>query len=145
MQTLARRNPSKAQRVATTNARRLNNLLLMMQFDPIEIGARIKRARLECGLTQEEVAGMGAFSYRSLQGWETGERIPFKHFAELGQLLRKTSEWFLYGDEEQEEGGAAQVRYMELLKRLGEVESQQQEILEALRKRLPESPEDADQ
>jgi transcriptional regulator with XRE-family HTH domain len=112
----------------------------MMQFDPLEIGSRIKRARLEAGLTQEEVAGMGTFSYRSLQGWETGERIPFKHMAELGQLLRKTSEWFLYGDEADQE---TESRYEMLLKRLGDVESQQQEILEALRSRL-ESPGDAD-
>ena len=111
----------------------------MVQFNSHEIGARIKQARLEAGLTQNELAGMGTFSYRSLQGWETGERIPFKHFAELSQLLRKTSEWFLYGDEPD---STTEGRYEELLERLGQVEAQQQEILEALRP-PPESPQDA--
>jgi len=114
----------------------------MMQFDPIEIGARIKQARLEAGLTQEELAGLGKFSSRSVQGWESGARIPFKHIAELGMLLRKTSEWFLYGDEPD---STTETRYEELLKRLGQVEAQQQELLEALRSRLPEFPKDADQ
>ena len=116
----------------------------MKNFDAVEIGARIKQARLESGLTQIDLAGMGMFSYRSLQGWETGERIPFKHFAELGQLLRKTSEWFLYGDVEESFPTIDTSRYDELLTRLAELETQQLEILEALR-RLPGSPEDADQ
>jgi len=113
-----------------------------MQFNPLEIGARIKQARLEAGLTQNDLAGMGSFSYRSVQGWETGERIPFKHFAELSQLLRKSSEWFLYGEEAD---STAEDRYEMLLERLGQVEAQQQELLEALRARLPEAPEDAGQ
>jgi len=116
-----------------------------MPFDSVGVGLRIKQARLEAGLTQEELAELADVSARSVQGWESGARIPFKHMSELSRLLKKSSEWFLYGDEEQEEGGVAQVRYMELLKRLGEVESQQQEILEALRSRLPGSPGDADQ
>lgn len=108
----------------------------MVQFNPIEIGARIKQARLEAGLTQIDLAGMGMFSYRSVQGWEMGERIPFKHMAELAALLKKTSGWFLYGDESDNEPEWAK-RYDELLNRLGEVESRQQEILAALRERLP--------
>jgi transcriptional regulator with XRE-family HTH domain len=142
MQTLATRKPSRTQGLATTKARKLRTFLLEMQFNPLEIGARIKQARLEAGLTQNDLAGMGSFSYRSVQGWETGERIPFKHFAELSQLLRKSSEWFLYGEEAD---STAEDRYEMLLERLGQVEAQQQELLEALRARLPEAPEDAGQ
>jgi transcriptional regulator with XRE-family HTH domain len=132
-----------AQTLTATKTRKLRRFLLdVTQFDPIEIGMRIKQARLESGLTQIDLAGMGAFSYRSVQGWETGERIPFKHFAELSRLLKKTSEWFLYGDEPD---STTETRYEELLERLGQVEAQQQELLEALRSLLPESPKDADQ
>ena len=141
MTTQTIRNMPKTQLLSSQKARKLRTFLLEMQFNPLEIGARIKQARLEAGLTQNDLAGMGSFSYRSVQGWETGERIPFKHFAELGQLLRKTSEWFLYGDEPD---STTETRYQELLERLGQVEAQQQELLEEVRSRLPESPRDAD-
>jgi len=110
----------------------------MKNFDAVEIGARIKQARLESGLTQIDLAGMGMFSYRSLQGWETGERIPFRHFAELSQLLRKTSEWFLYGEDEYDPTGK-DARYDDLLARMKLIEYQQREILEALKLQPPAS------
>ncbi len=140
MQTLATRKTPRTQGLAATKARKLRTFLLEMQFNPLEIGARIKQARLEAGLTQSDLAGMGSFSYRSVQGWETGERIPFRHFEELSRLLRKSSEWFLYGEEAD---STVEDRYEMLLERLGQVEAQQQELLEALRARLPEAPEDA--
>jgi transcriptional regulator with XRE-family HTH domain len=105
----------------------------MMAFDKVEIGARIKQARLESGLTQEELAGMGSFSYRSIQGYETGERIPFKHFPELSQLLRKPTVWFLYGDEPDDSIEEIKTRFDELLARVKLIEYQQREILEALK------------
>jgi len=71
----------------------------MEQFQAAEIGARIKQARLERGLTQDELASMTSFSKRSLQDYELGETIPYRHFAELGRLLRRPAEWFLHGDE----------------------------------------------
>lgn len=71
----------------------------MQQFEAQEIAARIKRARLERGLTQEALAEMASFSKRSLQDYEAGNTIPYHHFRELGRLLNKPPEWFLYGDE----------------------------------------------
>jgi repressor LexA len=71
----------------------------MQQFEAQEIGARIKQARLERGLTQEQLAEMASFSKRSLQDYEAGSTIPYSHFRELGRLLNKPPEWFLYGDE----------------------------------------------
>jgi repressor LexA len=71
----------------------------MQQFGAAEIGARIKQARLERGLTQEELAALASFSKRSLQDYESGKTIPYRHLGELGQLLGKSIEWFLHGDE----------------------------------------------
>jgi len=71
----------------------------MQRFEAQEIGARIKQARLERGLGQGELAAMASFSKRSLQDYEYGETIPYKHFQELSRLLAKPPEWFLYGDE----------------------------------------------
>ena len=136
--TTSTRNTVKAKLVSETTLRKLRSFLPVMPFDSIEVGLRIKQARLESGLTQEELAGMGTFSYRSVQGWETGERIPFKHLAELGQLLRKTSEWFLYGEDEYDPTGK-DARYDDLLARMKLIEYQQREILEALKLQPPAS------
>jgi len=42
---------------------------------------------------------MTSFSKRSLQDYESGDTIPYRHFAELGNLLGRRPEWFLHGDD----------------------------------------------
>jgi transcriptional regulator with XRE-family HTH domain len=69
----------------------------MQQFEAQEIGERIKQARLEQGLTQEELAVLASFSKRSLQDYEAGLTIPYRHLSELSRLLNRPKEWFLYG------------------------------------------------
>lgn len=69
----------------------------MQQFEAREIGARIKQARRERGLTQEQLAELASFSKRSLQDFEGGVTIPYKHLRELSRLLGRPTEWFLYG------------------------------------------------
>lgn len=71
----------------------------MQQFAAQEIGERIQLARKERGLTQDELAAMSSFSKRSLQDYETGVTIPYRHLRELSQLLGRREEWFLYGDD----------------------------------------------
>ena len=63
------------------------------------IGARIKQARDERGMTQEDLAAMASFSKRSLQNYEAGVTVPYKHMAEIGRLVNRQQEWLLYGDE----------------------------------------------
>lgn len=94
-----------AQIPAATNLRNFRTFLLMAQFEAQEIGARIAQARNEKGLTQEELAEMASFSKRSLQDYEAGETIPYRHFREIGRLLHKPTEWFLYGDPENSTNG----------------------------------------
>lgn len=91
---------SVAQTLAATNGRNLRTFLLMQQFEAQEIGARIQLARKERGLTQEELAEIASFSKRSLQDYEAGLTIPYRHFRELARLLKRPVEWFLYGDQE---------------------------------------------
>lgn len=91
----------------------------MAQFEAREIGARIHQARKESGLTQEQLAELGSFSKRSLQDYEGGKTIPYKQLAELGRLLNRPTEWFLYGDQDQlaavepEDGLAARLARIE--------------------------------
>lgn len=72
----------------------------MEQFEAAEVGKRIAQARLELGLTQEQLAEIASFSKRSLQDYEGGVTIPYKHLREIGRLLKRPVHWFLHGDDE---------------------------------------------
>ncbi len=87
------------QKAAATKPRNFLTFLLMEQFAAKEIGLRIAQARHERGLSQDELADLAAgFGKRSLQDYEAGVTIPYKHLRELSRLLKKPTEWFLYGD-----------------------------------------------
>lgn len=49
-------------------------------------------------MTQPELAELLNVSHRSLQDYEAGGRIPWKHFARLEQIFQKDLEWFLHGE-----------------------------------------------
>ena len=110
---------------AATKSRSFRTFLLVSQFEAEEIGARIALARNERGMTQEELAGAATFSKRSLQDYETGVTIPYKHLRELSSLLGREVEWFLRGETEIDvdrlTGLEAQLR--EALERLQRVEA----------------------
>lgn len=78
----------------------------MTQFEAKAIGGRIAMARDEAGLTQEELAEMASFSKRSLQDYEAGTTIPYRHMREISALLNREVPWFLHGEPEQDEGVA---------------------------------------
>ena len=84
---------------AATKARNFSSFLLMAQLQAREIGARIALARNEAGLTQEELCDLATFSKRSLQNWEAGANIPYRHMQEVSGLLGRPVEWFLHGEQ----------------------------------------------
>lgn len=86
------------QKSAATNDRNFRSFLLMQQFAAQEIGARIRQARKERGLSQQQLAEMAPFSIRSLQYYEAGDTIPYKHLRDIARLLNRPEEWFLYGE-----------------------------------------------
>lgn len=88
------------QRLAATNLRTLRTFLLMRQFAGAEIGARIQEARKVAGLTQEQLADLLGLSKRSLQDYESGTTIPFKHLFAIGKVTQRPPDWFLHGDED---------------------------------------------
>lgn len=89
-----------AQESAATAARNFSTFLVVQQFAAKEIGARIQIARKERGMTQDDLAALAPFSKRSLQDYEAGETIPYKHLSDLSRLLGRPTEWFLYGDDD---------------------------------------------
>lgn len=87
-------------RTAATTDRDFRTFLLMAQLEAKAIGGRIQRARKEKGMTQEDVGDIATFSKRSLQDYETGVTIPYKHLRELSAILDRPVEWFLHGEPE---------------------------------------------
>jgi transcriptional regulator with XRE-family HTH domain len=62
------------------------------------IGARIATARRQAGLTQRELAARLGVTPRSIQNYEAGAVIPYKHLRRIEALARKRSGWLLSGD-----------------------------------------------
>jgi transcriptional regulator with XRE-family HTH domain len=76
----------------------------MQQFAAAEIGARIAQARREAGgVTQEQLAELLNVSTRSIQDYEAGTTIPWRHFQQLSAVFNRKVEWFLRGDEQEPE------------------------------------------
>lgn len=88
-------------KTAATNGRTFRTFLLVAQLESEKIGARIRQARDEAGMTQEQLADVArGFSKRSLQDYETGVTIPYKHMQEIAAITGKEPEWILHGDPE---------------------------------------------
>lgn len=85
---------------AATIDRNFRTFLLVSQLEAKAIGARLQKARLESGMTQEQVADVATFSKRSLQDYEAGTTIPYKHMRELAGIYQCEVEWLLHGDPE---------------------------------------------
>jgi transcriptional regulator with XRE-family HTH domain len=62
------------------------------------IGERITRARRESGLTQRELAEQLGITTRSVQNYESGAIVPWRHLSRIEVLTRKRAGWLLRGD-----------------------------------------------
>lgn len=91
--------------------------MLMRELAGQEIGARIAQARKEAGgMTQDELADLLGVSMRSVQNYEAGEVVPWRHFELLGEIFNRSLSWFLHGLAEPEHTESAQLA--DLLARL---------------------------
>lgn len=133
---------------AATFSRNFRTFLLVEQLAAKEIGARIKLARKERGLTQEQLAEMASFSKRSLQDYEMGETIPYKHFREMAELLSRDVRWFLYGETEEEANerdvdAAVLAAIEQRLDSLEAADTRSQDLLNELLRRVPAAPDES--
>ena len=90
----------RRKKLSATDARNLRTLLLLSVFEPQDIGARLKHARLEAGLTQEELADLVGVSTRSWQGYEAGDVVPYRHMTRIAEVTRRPLAWLLHGDDD---------------------------------------------
>ena len=65
-----------------------------------EIGKRIAQARQEAGgMTQLELAEFLKVAPRTMQAYEQGEIVPYRHMRTLEDVLDRPVAWFLHGDD----------------------------------------------
>jgi transcriptional regulator with XRE-family HTH domain len=94
--------------------------------DATAMGRRIAQARLEAGgMTQDTLAELLCLCKRSIQAYEGGKRIPYRHLERLSVVFDRPASWFLHGDDERaapDDGGDEILErldlHAQLLKRL---------------------------
>jgi PAS domain S-box-containing protein len=59
------------------------------------VGRRIAQARKEAGLTQQELAERVGVTRRSVQGYESGAVLPYRHLERLAEILDRSPPWLL--------------------------------------------------
>lgn len=65
-----------------------------------EIGARIAQARRESGVTQAELARALGVTVRSVQNWEAGSSVPYRHLRAIESVTHRRPGWLLDGSEQ---------------------------------------------
>lgn len=100
--------------------------------DPTAVGRRIAQARREAHISsQQELADRLGVSLRSVQLYEAGTVIPYKHFGKLEDITGRSTAWFLYGEREQGSDLAQVALSIDVLR--ATLESQVSEILDRIR------------
>jgi transcriptional regulator with XRE-family HTH domain len=64
------------------------------------IGRRIAAARNDAKLSQRSLATALGVSVRTVQNYESGRIVPYRHLDTLSRLLRRRTTWLLSGEEE---------------------------------------------
>lgn len=97
-----------------------------------ERGRRIAALRKQLYKTQEEAFGEIGVSYRTYQGWESGQHEPQGHnLMRLAEYLGTTPDFLLYGEEQGRPSPPPPPP--DLAERLRRIEQRQAEAVEAMR------------
>lgn len=88
-------------------------------IDGRDVGRRIAQARYEAGwMTQKTLAELLCVCKRSVQAYEAGRTIPYRHLHRLGEIFERPTSWFLYGDQPADDDSSAVDRDDEIVMRL---------------------------
>lgn len=99
------RSQDARRQLSATEARNLRRLLLLNVFEPESIGERIKQAREQAGLRQEDLADLLGVATRTVQNYEGAATKPFKQLNAIAAATGTTTEWLLHGDSSSGEDG----------------------------------------
>jgi transcriptional regulator with XRE-family HTH domain len=90
------------------------------------LGARIREARMEAGLTQDELSDLVGVGKRQIQYYESGESNPYRTLRRIAEATGRSVGWFLRGD------APTELAVEELAERLDAVEAGQERVEAAL-------------
>ena len=99
------------------------------------IGSRIARARRESGLTQRELAEQLGITTRSVQSYEAGAIVPWRHLRRIELVTQKRSGWLLH-EEDGREGAVSARTITELLATMEEHQALLREQLRLLQENI---------
>lgn len=88
--------------MGTSAAVRSSVLLVALPPKPelTAMGQRIRQAREDLAMSQQELADQATFSASSLQNWEQGKAAPTPaHLRELARLVDRSTRWIRRGEE----------------------------------------------
>lgn len=120
-------------KLSSQNAKFLRSFLLVQEFAAREIGDRIAKARREAGgMTQEQLADLVDVSERSIQNYEAGVSIPYKHLHRIAEVLNRSVGWFLHGEPTPAEGSEDGRDGPEVVRRLAALEEREERTQELL-------------
>jgi transcriptional regulator with XRE-family HTH domain len=72
-----------------------------MQADG-QTGTRVAAARKEARLSQRKLAAQLGVSLRTVQNYEAGRFVPYRHLDDLGRILGRSPFWLLHGGERED-------------------------------------------
>lgn len=99
MSTLFDTPPMQSTQFATTRKRLASTVRPVL--DPKAIASRIKKAREDTGLTQDEFADLARVHKRTVGNWENAKEggTPYKEMNQISELTGRSVRWLLHGDD----------------------------------------------
>lgn len=120
--------------LAAAAARRARGTKLertLTELERAQISERIKQARQQAGLTQEELADLIHVRARTIANYEAG-RVPWRLLGQIAEATDVTQQWLLHGDGVGAAGRDGQAGQEEILARLETALNTQQSVLQAV-------------
>lgn len=90
----------------TTNSRKVRTFLARMALEEEQIRERIRQARKEAGLTQEQLADLLHVHKRTVEEWER-TYVPWNHISGIASATGKDEAWLLHGGSVADPSGVA--------------------------------------
>jgi transcriptional regulator with XRE-family HTH domain len=104
---------------------------------PQDIGARIRAARRDRGLTQDELADQVGVSRSAVAQWETGRTGQVTgNLSRIAGVLEVNVEYLMFGDDKQATGEARQGDELALLRLYRECDPEDRQMLLRTARRL---------
>ena len=111
----------------------------MTELERARISERIKEARVQAGLTQEELADLLHVRSRTIANYEAG-RVPWRLLGQIAEATGRTQEWLLHGEPAAAEATTLQAEVTALREQVAEI----RELLVASLDTGPKKPEVAE-